>query len=75
MHLSTQALEKALAQALASKKNRIAIISDDILSTPSLLEFLVRGGADILCPSPAELNTVRHIVASVEKRMLIERER
>ncbi len=70
---STQALEKALEQTLASRKIPLAVMSDDMVSMPTFLEFLVRKRADILCLKPQELATVRHIVASVEKRILIER--
>jgi hypothetical protein len=71
-HFSIPALEKALEQTFACKTGPIAIISEDMVSTPGLLEFLIRSGTDILCLRPSELQTVRHIVASVEKRMLME---
>jgi len=71
-HFSIPALEKALEQTFASKSNPLAIISEDMVSTPGLLEFLIRSGTDMLCLRPSELQTVRHIVASVEKRMLLE---
>ncbi|MDO9536907.1 MAG: hypothetical protein Q7J68_01140 [Thermoplasmata archaeon] len=72
---SIQALEKALELPLQDHVGQIAILSEDIVSTPSLLEFLVRGGTEIICVRPAELGTVKHIVASVEKRMLLEQGR
>jgi len=71
--VSSQALEKAMQPALASKKSPIAVISEDMVSMPTFLEFLVRNRADILCPRPRELGTVRHVVASVEKRLLMEK--
>ena len=72
---SAEALEKALGPVFASRAKPIAVISEDLVSTPGLLEFLVRNGTDILCPGLSEMNTVRHIAASVEKRMLIEQGR
>ena len=72
---SFKALEKALGEALAScseMDNSIAVLSEDLVAMPSLLEFLVRNGTEILCVVPRDLQTIRHIVASVEKRMLLE---
>jgi hypothetical protein len=69
---SIPALEKALEQPLRSKYGRMAAMSADLVSTPGLLEFLVRNRADILCVHPREVATVKHIVASVEKRILLE---
>ena len=48
------------------------VISPDLVSTPGLLELLVRQGTEILCVGAEDLGTVGRIVASVEKRMLIE---
>lgn len=72
-HYSVPTLEKALEQTFAQKTRPLAVISEDLVSTPGLLEFLIRKGADTICVKPAELTTVRHIAASVEKRMLLER--
>ena len=79
---SFKALEKALGEALLSVRNQkagssgmgstIAVLSEDLVAMPSLLEFLVRNGTQILCVVPRDLHTIRHIVASVEKRMLLE---
>jgi len=71
---SFQALEKALGEALAScsGKSSIAVLSEDLVAMPSLLEFLIRNGTEILCVKPGDVQTIRHIVASVEKRMLLE---
>lgn len=72
---SFQALEKALGEALedCSKSNSsIAVLSEDLVAMPSLLEFLIRNGTQILCVQPQDIHTIRHIVASVEKRMLLE---
>jgi len=74
---SFTALEKALGEALASVREQgtnsgIAVLSQDLVAMPSLLEFLVRNGTEILCVQPRDIQTVRHIVASVEKRMLLE---
>ena len=68
-------LEKALGEALedCSKANSgIAVLSEDLIAMPSLLEFLIRNGTQILCVEPQDIQTIRHIVASVEKRMLLE---
>lgn len=72
---SIQALEKALEGPLRAKPGKAAVMSADLVSTPGLLEFLVRNGADVLCVRPEEVRTVKHIVASVEKRMLLEQGR
>ncbi len=72
---SFKALEKALGEALAScseMDSNIAVLSEDLVAMPSLLEFLVRNGTQIICVMPRDLQTIRHIVASVEKRMLLE---
>ena len=79
---SFKALEKALGEALLSVRNQkasnsgmgstIAVLSEDLVAMPSLLEFLIRNGTQILCVVPRDLQTIRHIVASVEKRMLLE---
>ncbi len=69
------ALESALENALRNKPGMLSILSDDMTSIPSMLEFLVRNGADIICVGASELGTVKHIVASVEKRMLLEQGR
>jgi len=70
---SHAALEKALGEALIScSDSEIAVISEDLVAMPSLLEFLIRKGTQILCVEPQDIQTVRHIVASVEKRMLLE---
>jgi hypothetical protein len=66
------ALSSILKNALEFKK-QVAVLSPKLVSAPSLLEYLVREQASILCVEPDELQTVRHIVASIEKRMLIER--
>jgi hypothetical protein len=69
------ALESALESAFNNKPGTFAIMSDDMISMPSMLEHLVRKGADIICVGAAELGTVKHIIASVEKRMLLEQGR
>ncbi len=70
---SFQALEKALGEALISCSGKgIAVLSEDLIAMPSLLEFLIRNGTQILCVQPQDIQTIRHIVASVEKRMLLE---
>lgn len=60
--------------ASALDKN-LAVLSPDLVGAPSLLEFLVREGAEILCVRAEEFSTVKHIVASIEKRLLLERSR
>lgn len=81
---SHAALEKALGEALLSARGHekgsasssadtIAVLSDDLTAMPGLLEFLIRNGTGILCVRPGDIQTIRHIVASVEKRMLLER--
>jgi len=71
--MSTQALERAIQPMLDSRKCPVAVLARDMVSMPTFLEFLVRNRADIICIRPEELKTVRHIVASVEKRMVLER--
>ncbi|MFO7618400.1 MAG: hypothetical protein R6W91_01900 [Thermoplasmata archaeon] len=72
---SIPALEGALENAFGRKPGPFAILSDDIVSMPGMLEFLVRRSADIICMGPSEVSTVKHIIASVEKRMLLEQGR
>ena len=69
------ALETALEGAFSNKPAAFAILSEDMVAMPSMLEFLVRRGADIICVRPSEIHTVKHIIASVEKRMLLEQGR
>jgi hypothetical protein len=69
------ALETALEGAFSNKPAAFAILSEDMVAMPSMLEFLVRRGADIICVRPPEIHTVKHIIASVEKRMLLEQGR
>lgn len=54
---------------------KLAVFSPDLVSAPSLLEFLVREGVKIICVRGEEFGTVKHIVASIEKRLLLERGR
>ncbi|MBU4031821.1 MAG: hypothetical protein KKD98_03370, partial [Candidatus Thermoplasmatota archaeon] len=72
LHYSIPALEGALETAFQRKSGTFAILSDDLVSTPSMLEFLVRHTADIICVGLSEVHTVKHIIASVEKRILLE---
>ena len=70
---SHDALEKALAEALESCPDcKMAVISEDLVAMPSLLEFLIRQGVQTLIVKPGDLPTIRHIAASVERRMLLE---
>ena len=57
----------------ASLDRKVAVMSPDLVGSPTLLELLVREGVEILCLKPEEMQTVKHIVASIEKRMLLER--
>jgi len=74
LNYSTPALEKALKDAIEScgKRDRIAVMSKELVSMPGLLEFLVREGIGFFCVEPGDFQTIRHIVASVEKRILLE---
>ncbi len=51
----------------------LSVHRPDFSMAPALLEHLIRHNVDILCVSPGEFETVKHIVGSVEKRMLQER--
>ena len=59
-------------ESCSGMDSSIAVLSKDLIAMPSLLEFLVRNGTEILCVVPRDLQTIQHIVASVEKRMLLE---
>jgi phosphoenolpyruvate synthase/pyruvate phosphate dikinase len=76
MNFSLPILRNAYSEILmnaSTLERKVVVLSPDLVASPSLLEFLVREGAEILCVGPEELHTVKHIVASIEKRMLLER--
>jgi hypothetical protein len=71
-------LRHALSEAMKSAntlQKGVAVFSVELLGSPSMLEHLVRQGVEILAIGQEEYITVRHIVASVEKRMLLDRAR
>jgi phosphoenolpyruvate synthase/pyruvate phosphate dikinase len=76
MDFSLPVLRNAYSEMLMSAstlERKVVALSPDLVGSPSLLEFLVKEGIEILCVKPEELHTVRHIVASIEKRILLER--
>lgn len=75
---SLSVLRNAYAEIFMSASaldRKLAVLTPELVSAPSLLEFLVREGAEVLCVSAEEFHTVKHIVASIEKRLLLEQGR
>jgi len=75
LNYSLPALRKAYTEIIDGafeKETPLAIIRPNLIGTPGLLEFLIKEGVEILCTDVDDLGAVRHIVASIEKRMLLE---
>ncbi len=76
LNFSLPVLRNAFSELIDNAREldkRLAVLSPDLVGSPSLLEFLIRKGVEIICVEPQDLPTIRHIVASIEKRMLLER--
>ncbi len=74
MSQSIPALEKALSDSISDIGSQagLAVLSRELVGLPGFLEFLVRRGLGTYCVNPEDYQTIRHIVASVEKRILLE---